>query len=59
MAMHPYVSISQKKKDAAMDVWNKAKAAPSSKNEISKLKAQIKELEKRLESLTPKDGENG
>lgn len=59
MAMHPYVSISQKKKDAAMDVWNKAEAAPSSKNEINKLKAQIKELEKRLESLTPKDGENG
>lgn len=48
-AMQPYISISQKKKDAAMDVWDNATTAPDT--EISKIEAEIKALEERLRAL--------
>lgn len=54
MAMHPYVSISQKKKDAAMDVWDNTGAA----SEVTRLKLQMKELKKRLAKLEPRKGKN-
>ena len=48
-AMQPYISISQKKKDAAMDVWNNATASPDW--EIDEIEAKIKALNARLETL--------
>ena len=66
-AMQPYISISQKKKDAAMDVWDNAtiedekKGTPEEQSptdapdtEISKLKAEIAALQRRLADLEPK-----
>lgn len=56
-AMQPYISISQKKKDAAMDVWDNAnkKGTPEEngapETEISKLRYEITELQRKLEEL--------
>lgn len=63
-AMQPYISISRKKKDAAMDIWDNAdiednkKGTPKDQSptdapdtEINKLKSEIKALERRLEAL--------
>lgn len=55
-AMQPYISISQKKKDAAMDVWNMANATSENKNEIDEINAQIEALKKRLEGLNGSGG---
>lgn len=54
MAMHPYVSISQKKKDAAMDVWNHTNAA----SEIEQLNKQVDELKRRIEALKSSTDDN-
>lgn len=50
-AMQPYISISQKKKDAAMDVWDNADTASTNKNEVDRLNAQIEALKRRVEEL--------
>lgn len=53
-AMQPYISISRKKKDAAMDVWDNAVGAH---DELEELNRQIEALKKRVESLKhAKDG---
>jgi len=52
-AMQPYISISRKKKDAAMDVWNNATV--DNDNEVSKLEDEIKRLKARLEALKKHD----
>lgn len=48
-AMQPYISISQKKKDAAMDVWDKTSTETDA--EISRLENEIEVLMARLEAL--------
>lgn len=48
-AMQPYISISQKKKDAAMDVWNNT--APSVEDEAEKIRREINALNARLNEL--------
>lgn len=50
-AMEPYISISQKKKDAAMDVWN---VAVEQDNEIASLSRQIEIIKRRIEDLKNK-----
>lgn len=50
-AMQPYISISQKKKDAAMDVWNKAGNTSDKQREIEEINRQIETLKKRVEDL--------
>lgn len=55
VAMQPYVSISQKKKDAAMDVWDNAIAAKNRDKEVEELNRQIELLKKRVESLKRSD----
>lgn len=50
-AMQPYISISQKKKDAAMDVWNNAIAANENVDELEKLNLQMEALKKRIDDL--------
>ena len=53
-AMQPYISISQKKKDAAMDVWNNA----SNSDELEGLNRQMEAIKKRIESIKMMKGED-
>ena len=55
-AMQPYISISQKKKDAAMDVWNNADEYSVNKGEVAELKTQIEALKRRVEELSSAGG---
>lgn len=50
-AMQPYISISQKKKDSAMDVWNDALTGKNKEDEIENLNRQIELLKQRLDDL--------
>lgn len=52
-AMQPYISISQKKKDAAMDVWNSS--IQEDRDELTELKNQIEVLQERLRRLSEKE----
>ena len=55
-AMQPYISISQKKKDDAMNVWNDVERLSKNNDDVNGLKAQIEGLKRRLESLEKPDG---
>lgn len=55
-AMQPYISISQKKKDAAMDVWDNVDSASTNKNDVNELNAQIEALKRRVEELNKAGG---
>jgi integrase len=51
VAMEPYISISRKKKDSAMDVWNNAAGEPDREDEIESIERTLKTLEERLKAL--------
>lgn len=50
-AMEPYISISRKKKDTAMDVWNNAAGKSNRQDEIERIERTLKALENRLKEL--------
>lgn len=55
-AMQPYISISQKKKDAAMDVWDNAITASANSSEIDELESQLVAIKKRIKDLKNERG---
>ncbi|MBR3831006.1 MAG: tyrosine-type recombinase/integrase [Muribaculaceae bacterium] len=50
-AMQPYISISKKKKDAAMDVWDEHATSLNKTDNIDDLESQIDMLKKRIDKL--------